>query len=124
MESTFQSWALEYLNSIPGCRAENVSGNAQQSGRPDINGCYMGRAFKLELKVPDHKNKATLKQQLNLRKWEAVGCAVGVLYSKFSVQTFMAFLMQIDLDNQTDFSMAEENGCESWFRIPKIHFQD
>lgn len=122
MENTFQNWTIEYLNSIPGCRAENVSGNAQQSGRPDINGCYKGRAFKLELKIPDHKNKATLKQQLNLRKWESVGCAVGVLYSKVSVKAFMGSLMQIDLDHQINHTIAEENDCESWFRIPKIHF--
>lgn len=122
MESTFQSWALAYLNSIPDCRAENVSGSAQQSGRPDINGCYMGRAFKLELKVPDHKNKVTLKQQLNLRKWEAVGCAVGVLYSKDSLRMFMCFLAQLDYNKQLEKTIPEENDCESWFKIPKICF--
>lgn len=122
MESTFQSWTLAYLNSIPDCRAENVSGSAQQSGRPDINGCYMGRAFKLELKVPDHKNKATLKQQLNLRKWAAVGCAVGVLYSKHSVEKFICILAQLDYTKQWEETIPEENGCESWFKIPRIRF--
>ena len=33
-ESSFQSQALVYLNSINGCVAENVSGNSAQSGRP------------------------------------------------------------------------------------------
>ena len=120
MENTFQSWALGYLNSIPGCRAENVSGNAQQSGRPDINGCYMGRAFKLELKVPDYKNTASLKQRLNLRKWVSVGCAVGVLYSRHSIKKFMCILVQLDYDKQWEESIPEENGCESWFKIPRI----
>lgn len=120
MESNFQSWALGYLNSILGCRAENVSGNAQQSGRPDINGCYIGRAFKLELKVPDHKNTASLKQRLNLRKWAAVGCAVGVLYSRNSVKKFMCILTQLDYTKQWEETIPEENGCESWFKIPRI----
>lgn len=122
MENTFQSWALEYLNSIPGCRAENVSGSAQQSGRPDINGCYMGRAFKLELKVPDHKNTASLKQRLNLRKWASVGCAVGVLYSKGSLKVFMHYLLlaQLDYTKEWGATIPEENDCESWFKIPQI----
>ncbi len=122
MESGFQSRALSYLNSIPGCKAENVSGNAQQSGRPDINGCYKGRMFKLELKVPDHKNKASVKQILTLRKWTSAGCAVGILYSMKSLKEFMKVLMEpMDVDAFQAF-LPEENGCESWFRIERIHF--
>ena len=51
LESSFQNSVLNYLNSIPRCKAENVSGNASQSGRPDINGCFHGRMFKLKAKA-------------------------------------------------------------------------
>ena len=116
MESSFQSRALQYLNSIPGCRAENVSGNAIQSGRPDINGCYCGRMFKLELKVPDHKNTTTKKQDLELRKWAAVGAAVGVIYSMNSLKKFMEHLYNNKYPSRKE-RFEEENGCESWFQI-------
>lgn len=115
-ESSFQSRALQYLNSIPGCRAENVSGNAMQSGRPDINGCYCGRMFKLELKVPDHKNVATKKQELELQKWEAVGAAVGVIYSMESLKEFMGYLKS-PVYPTCEKQFKEENGCESWFKF-------
>lgn len=115
MENNLQSRALQYLNSIPGCRAENVSGNAMQSGRPDINGCFNGRMFKLELKVTDHKNTATKKQELELRKWGTAGAAVGVIYSMEALMDFMSNLT-IKRRNLT-WVIPEENGCESWFQI-------
>lgn len=122
LESSFQNKVLRYLNSLPNCRAENVSGNAMQSGRPDINGCYKGRMFKLELKVPDHKNEASVKQRLTLRKWASAGCAVGILYSMKSLKEFMKVLMEpMDVDDFQAF-LPEENGCESWFRIERICF--
>ena len=81
IESTIQSRVLEYLNSIPECIAENVSGNARQSGRADINGCYKGRAFKIELKSKDTGYKPSKKQMLYLKKWKAAGAIVAVCYS-------------------------------------------
>lgn len=81
LESTLQKSVLKYLNSVPECIAENVSGNAQQSGRADISGCLQGRCFKIELKSADHGNTAT-KLQLNyLKKWGRSGAIVGVCYS-------------------------------------------
>lgn len=118
MESDFQSRALQYLNSLPGCRAENVSGNAMQSGRPDINGCLYGRMFKIELKIPDHKNSATKKQELELRKWSVVGAAVGVLYSMDALKVFMEHLQHSTFsDCRVKITFPEENDCESWFQI-------
>ena len=114
-ESSFQSRALQYLNSIPGCRAENVSGNAMQSGRPDINGCYCGRMFKLELKVPDHKNVATKKQELELQKWAVVGAVVGVIYSMESLKKLVECL-EHPVYPVREKRFKEENGCESWFK--------
>ena len=88
-ESSFQSSVLSYLNKIPGCCAENVSGNSQQSGRPDINGVYNGRSFRIELKILDNNNKPTQKQMLNLIKWFKSGSAICVAYKLEDVEMFM-----------------------------------
>lgn len=80
-ESSLQSRVLEYLNSLPHCVAENVSGNARQRGRADINGCYKGKCFKIELKDPNTGYKPTKQQKLYLKKWKIAGALVGVCYS-------------------------------------------
>ena len=115
LESNLQSRVLEYLNSIPGCKAENVSGNAMQSGRPDVNGCFRGRMFKLELKTPDHKYKASKKQQLELRRWKNTGCVVGVIYSMRMIYRLFSF----DWEQYPGYyETAEDNNCLSWVDIP------
>lgn len=81
LESTIQSNVLKYLNNLDDCIAENVSGNGRQSGRADINGCYKGRCFKIELKSPDYGNKATKKQLYYLSKWKRAGAICGVCSS-------------------------------------------
>lgn len=81
IEGSLQSTVLEYLNSLPRCMAENVSGNARQRGRADINGCYRGRCFKIELKSEDTGYKPTKQQLLYLEKWKRAGALVGVCYS-------------------------------------------
>lgn len=118
IESNFQSVALAYLNSLPCCRAENVSGNAGQSGRPDIVGCYKGRMFKFELKVADHKNTASTKQQLNLRRWKNSGCVVGVIYSMKELRR--VFALDWDLFNGKRVEKEELNGCLSWTEFPDL----
>lgn len=115
LENNFQSSVLSYLNKLPDCRAENVSGNASQSGRPDINGCFQGRMFKLELKTSDHRYKASKKQQLELRRWKNAGCVVGVIYSMKMVYR----LFSLDWEQYPGYDeMLEDNGCLSWFDIP------
>ena len=115
-DSSFQSTVLKYLNSLPGCRAENVSGNANQSGRPDINGCYRGRMFKIELKTPDNKNQATKKQHLELRKWKNAGCAVAVIYD----MALLKDMFSHDWDEYEQLQgQAYDNGCLSWYEIPR-----
>lgn len=114
IESNFQTAALKYLNNLPDCCAENVSGNAQQSGRPDINGCYKGRAFKIELKVPDNKNRASKKQELELRRWKNSGCVVGVVYSL----SFLKEMFSCDWSIVSSAAQTEPNGCCSWYEAP------
>lgn len=115
LESYFQSAALKYLNSLPGCRAENVSGNANQSGRPDINGCFRGRMFKIELKTPDNKNEATKKQKLELRRWMNAGCAVAVIYDMKTIKDM--FSVNWDVPYQIEYTRVKD-GCKSWYIIP------
>lgn len=115
LERSFQSSVLNYLNQLPGCKAENVSGNASQSGRPDINGCFQGRMFKLELKTPDHRYKASKKQTLELRRWKNAGCVVGVIYSMGMIYR----LFSLDWEEYPGYhEKVEDNNCLSWFDIP------
>lgn len=118
LESNFQSTVLKYLNSLPGCKAENVSGNANQSGRPDINGCYRGRMFKIELKTPDNKNEATKKQSLELRRWKNVGCAVAVIYNMAALRDM--FSINWDVSYDIEYTRVID-GCLSWYEIPRRH---
>ena len=117
LESSLQQSALDYLNSLPGCVAENVSGNSRQSGRPDVNGCYRGRMFKIELKTPDNEYKASKKQQLNLRRWNRSGAITGVVYN-------LRFLKEIfssrGLPTAGYYEHKELNGCLSWIKIPEV----
>ena len=115
-ENPFQSSVLKFLNSLPGCVAENVSGNAQQSGRPDINGCIMGRMFKLELKIPDNKNQASKKQSLNLRRWKRSGAITGVVYSL----TFLKSVFLLQGFPTPGYYEDEESGCLSWINVPEV----
>lgn len=94
-ETSIQSNIIRYINSLPEGRAENVSGNAQQSGRADINACIKGLMFKIEVKTEDTeygKKGATTKQRLYLEKWARAGAISCIVYSvedvKWIVQKF------------------------------------
>jgi len=88
-ETSLQDKVLGYLNSLPDCIAENVSGNAQQSGRADINGCYKGQCVKIELKDPATGYKPTKQQLLYLKKWSKAGALTGVCYSVDDVKKLL-----------------------------------
>lgn len=105
-EASLQSSVLKYLNSLPGCCAENVSGNSQQSGRADINGVYHRFSFRIELKVLDNGNKPTRKQMLNLIKWFKGGSAICVAYTLEDVEHFIMNFM-----TDTSWKKAYKNGC-------------
>lgn len=94
-ETTLQTAVLKYLNSLPQCIAENVSGNAQQSGRADVNACYKGRCLKIELKDPSTGYKPTRQQLLYLRRWAAAGAVTGVCYSLEEVKILLREIDEI-----------------------------
>jgi hypothetical protein len=89
LESTIQENILKYLNSLPGCVAENVLGCASQKDRPDINCCYSGRTFRIEVKTPDHGNMPTKGQVLNLKKWAKAGAICMCVWSLEDVKAFI-----------------------------------
>lgn len=83
-ETTIQENILDYINAQPHGRAENVSGNAKQSGRADINACINGRTFKIEVKTEDTaygRKGATTKQRIYLEKWARARAVSCVAYS-------------------------------------------
>ena len=103
-ETSLQSRVLKYLNSLPECIAENVSGNASQSGRADINGCYKGKCLKIELKDPATGYQPTLQQKLYLKKWRLAGAVTGICYSLKEVKLLIEGIddeIQRGNDNKT-----------------------
>ena len=88
-ENPIQSKVIDYLNSVPNCIAENVSGNAAQSGRADISGCYKGRCFKIELKSADTGYQITKKQKWYLKKWKHAGAITGSCYNLEEVKELL-----------------------------------
>ena len=89
LESAITRSVMKYLNSLDECVAEKVFGCPQQVGRPDINGCYKGRSFRIEMKTPDHGNKASTLQKLNMELWTRCGAACAVCYSLDEVKKFI-----------------------------------
>lgn len=80
-ENVIVNEILRYLNSLPLGVAEKVQGSAMSSGKADINGCYRGHSIRIEVKTPDHGNKASKKQEINLIRWGKAGAYCCVAYS-------------------------------------------
>lgn len=97
LESSIQSDILDYINKLPYGKAENVSGNAQQSGRADINACIYGYTLKIEVKTEDTaygRKGATTKQRLYLEKWARAGAFSCVVYSVEDVKYCVGLLLR------------------------------
>lgn len=81
LETTITKRILDWINGLEGGVAEKVMGNAFQFGRPDINACYRGRCIRIEVKTPDHGNKPSKAQELDIKKWRKAGALAFVAYS-------------------------------------------
>lgn len=82
LETAITDKILKYLNKeVDTCIAEKVMGNAFQFGRPDIHGCWKGRCFHIEVKTPDHGNKASTSQKIYMKRWRKAGAICFVAYS-------------------------------------------
>ena len=120
-ESAIVRSILQYINGLNYGRAEKVQGSSSASGRADINACYRGRSLRIEVKTPDHKNKASAKQNHNLNKWKSAGAITMVAYSKLSVMTLLKY---VDTNQTGKWFFPEDNGCMSWIEIPSLKSMD
>lgn len=80
---------ITYICSLPNGTAEKVQGTFRSSGKADINACINGRCIRLEVKTADHGNKASKKQNVNLRRWATAGAVCGVVYSLDEVKELL-----------------------------------
>jgi penicillin-binding protein-related factor A (putative recombinase) len=110
LESSITKSILVYLNSLPNCVAEKVKGDGVSSGRADINACYKGRCIRIEVKTPDNRNRASVKQEHNLAKWNSAGAITMIVYSKRAVEEFIQAIGLISM------TIQEANGCVSVMR--------
>jgi hypothetical protein len=87
-EKSLERRAMEWLRAQPGCWAfKSHGGPFQQAGLPDIVGCYEGRFFGLELKMPG--NKPTRLQEITLEHIRNSGGIAGVCYSLEDVKAVL-----------------------------------
>lgn len=96
LESQITNNIIKYINSLEGGIAEKVMGNAFQFGRPDINACYKGRCIRIEVKTPDHGNKPSKAQELDIKKWKRAGAIAFVAYSVQEVKEVIESLEDIE----------------------------
>lgn len=117
IEKSITNNIIKSINSMPFAISEKIKGDATSSGKADINACYNSRSIRIEVKTPDHKNKASKKQEHNLRKWLYAGSIVMVVYSE---ESFIYFMGKIKNGLLGKYTYTENNGCISWMEIPNI----
>lgn len=126
LESSIQESILDYINSLPYGRAENVSGNAQQSGRADINACIYGWLLKIEVKSENTtygRKGATTKQRLYLEKWAKAGAMSCVVYSVDDVK----YVIDKLLKSHSFFSVGKHlnlSGRGKWYDVQNKRWVD
>ena len=127
-EASIQENILDYINSLPLGRAENVSGNAKQSGRADINACINGRTFKIEVKTEDTaygRKGATTKQRIYLEKWARAGAFSCVVYSVEDVKYLLFNLLRLEgfayISNNMKFQLS---GRGKWYDVQNKRWVD
>ena len=88
LESSITKKILKWLNEQPNCYAEKTFGGSYGSaGKPDINGCFQGKAFQLEVKRPG--GKATKLQKITLSKWREAGAIAEIVTSLDEVKNII-----------------------------------
>lgn len=63
---------LEWLNSLPMCKARKVHGGMFSAGEPDIDCVINGLSVKIEVKSPG--NQPTENQLKRINEWKSAGC--------------------------------------------------
>ena len=125
-ESSIQKHIIDYVNSLPQGRAENVSGNAAQSGRADINACIAGRTFKIEVKTDDTdygRKGVTIKQRLYLEKWARAGAVSCVAYNVGDVAYVIAVKSGLIPTSLSDKDI-QVSGKGKWYDVQNKRWVD
>lgn len=79
-ETAITKKIIEYLNSLPKCKAiKRHLGGYGSNGEPDICGCLDSIHLEIEVKRPG--NKPTPLQQERIKEWLEAGAISGVVYS-------------------------------------------
>lgn len=116
-ETTITHRIMEWFNNQSGVIMEKVKGEAECSGRSDINGCFHGRSVRIEVKTPDNRNKPSKKQLWDLWKWNRAGSLCMVTYSLNTVM--IAFDRYTKNTSIKDFVTHDEvNKCTSVVLYP------
>lgn len=108
---------MSYLNGLDKTIVEKVKGEAECSGRADINGCYRGLTLRIEVKTPDNRNKPSRKQLYNLYQWNKAGALCIVAYS---LDTVVYAIEKQDYGSvYRNWEVCEEvNKCKSLIMFP------
>lgn len=117
-ETTITHNIMKYLNGMDDVIMEKVKGEAECSGRADINGCYHGTSCRIEVKTPDNRNKPSKKQLWNLWQWHMAGAIVMVVYSLRAVQEAFRIWDETKGKPYDNIVISEENSCISLIMYP------
>lgn len=117
-ETTITHNIMKYLNDMDGVIMEKVKGEAECSGRADINGCYHGTSCRIEVKTPDNKNKPSKKQLWNLWQWHRAGAICMVVYSLKAVNAAFRLWDENKGLPPHNVTIDEDNGCVSLIVYP------
>lgn len=80
---------LEYLNSLPECKAVNIHGSVfSERGTPDIIGCIRGRTIVLECKRSTTEAPEDI-QEWRLAEWRASGAIAACVSSVQQVKNLI-----------------------------------
>jgi hypothetical protein len=90
-ESALTSSIRAFLKGA-GCYVNKNHGGPNSQGRPDLEGCYRGYHFGLEVKLPGKLKNVTKLQQKNLDEIEAAGGYAEVVSSVDEARKMVAVM--------------------------------
>jgi hypothetical protein len=95
-ESALTSSIRAYLKGV-GCYVNKNHGGPNSQGRPDLEGCFLGYHFGLEVKLPGKLKNVTKLQQKNLDEIREAGGYSDVISSVADAKDMIGYLeMQHD----------------------------
>jgi hypothetical protein len=101
---------IEHITDLDGpSYARKIHGSRyQDAGEPDIDACVMGRAVKVEAKLPG--GKPTAIQMARLRRWERAGALAGWATSVAEVDELLSHLGDLTWVNPQLCREIEQHG--------------